>query len=207
MKLLRFLFAKNQPSNNTSVEPAMKFLIACLGNIGPDYDFTRHNIGFDVADHLASKHNAVFSSGRYADVAEIRIKGKHLFILKPTTYMNLSGKAVKYWMDKEKISIEHVIVVTDDINLPLGTLRIRKKGSDGGHNGLKSITELLGSDQYPRLRFGVGNNFPKGAQVHFVLGRWDTTETEAVRTNIERAGNAVISMVLEGYDRAMNTYN
>jgi PTH1 family peptidyl-tRNA hydrolase len=207
MKLLRFLFGKPQPSNLTPSDPAMKFLIACLGNIGPDYDFTRHNIGFDVADHLASKHTATFTSGRYADVAEVKIKGKHLFIIKPTTYMNLSGKAVKYWMEKEKISQEHLIVVTDDINLPLGTLRIRKKGSDGGHNGLKHITETLGSDQYPRLRFGVGNNFPKGAQVHFVLGRWDNSEEQLVRDTIERAGNAVVSMVLEGIERAMNTYN
>ncbi|HMU69124.1 MAG TPA: aminoacyl-tRNA hydrolase [Chitinophagales bacterium] len=207
MKLLRFLFSKKQPTPSTTVEPDMKFLIACLGNIGADYDFTRHNIGFDVADHLAAKHNVSFTSGRYADVAEIRIKGRQLTVIKPTTYMNLSGKAVKYWMDKEKIAIEHLIVVTDDINLPLGTLRIRKKGSDGGHNGLKNITEILGSDQYPRLRFGAGNNFPKGAQVHFVLGKWESEEEADVRTNIERAGNAVISMVLEGIDRAMNTYN
>lgn len=204
MKLLRFFIfqkASKQP-------PAtMKFLIAGLGNIGPDYVHTRHNIGFDVLDALAAEKQALFSSGRYADVAEFRIKGKTCILIKPTTYMNLSGKAVKYWMEKENIPAENVIVITDDLNLPVGKLRIRKQGSDGGHNGLKSINALLATDQYPRIRFGVGNDFPKGGQVQFVLGKWTSTEEPDVQTAIKRASDAIISCVLEGVDRAMNQFN
>ncbi len=205
MKLLRFLLPKKQVQ--PSIPAHMKFLIAGLGNIGPDYDHTRHNIGFDVVDALAAEKQVTFSSGRYADIAECKIKNKTLLLIKPTTYMNLSGKAVKYWMEKENIPIENVIVITDDLNLPTGKLRIRKKGSDGGHNGLKSITELLQSDQYARIRFGVGNDFPKGAQVHFVLGKWDSTEMPIVKEAIDKASKAIISCALEGYDRAMNQFN
>src|SRR5882672_4253407 len=149
-----------------------KYLIVGLGNIGSDYAGTRHNIGFDVADALVKKHEGAFRLDRLAEVAEIRWKGQALVCIKPTTFMNLSGKAVKYWMDKEKIPLENVLVVVDEIALPVDTLRLRPGGSDAGHNGLKSITELLQTDQYPRLRFGVGNNFPKGRQVEHVLGRW-----------------------------------
>lgn len=205
MKLLRFLFSRKPEK---SVQPnTMKFLIAGLGNIGTEYEHTRHNIGFDVLDALAADKGAVFSSGRYGDVAEVRMKGKTLLLLKPSTYMNLSGKAVKYWMDKENITIDRVIVITDDLNLPVGKLRIRKKGSDGGHNGLKNINEVLASDQYVRVRFGVGNDFPKGTQVHYVLGRWNENERTTVAEAIKRAGDALVACVLEGADRAMNTFN
>lgn len=185
----------------------MKYLIAGLGNIGADYENTRHNIGFDVLDALASEKGAVFSSGRYGDIAEIRVKGKTLLLLKPSTYMNLSGKAVKYWMEQENIPIERLIVITDDLNLPIGKLRLRKKGSDGGHNGLKNINEMLASNQYIRVRFGVGNDFPRGAQVHHVLGKWNADEKHMVTDAIKKASDALIACVLEGADRAMNTYN
>lgn len=201
MKLLRFFLFSN------SDQVYMKYLIAGLGNIGSEYAHTRHNIGFDIVDVLAAQKEAAFTSGRYADIAEIKVKGKTLLLIKPTTYMNLSGKAVRYWMEKENIPIERLLVVTDDLNLPTGKLRIRKKGSDGGHNGLKNITELLGSDQYARLRFGVGNNFAQGTQVQFVLGKWQTDELTVVKEGIDKAAQATISFVLEGIDRAMNQFN
>ncbi len=150
----------------------MKYLIVGLGNIGTDYHHTRHNIGFDVADAFAAKHGALFRSDRLADVAEIKWKGRILVVIKPTTYMNLSGKAVKYWMDKEKIPAENMLVIVDELALPLEVIRLRPGGSDAGHNGLKSIQETIGTNQYPRLRFGIGNDFPKGRQVDYVLGRW-----------------------------------
>lgn len=201
MKLLRFFLFSN------SDQVYMKYLIAGLGNIGSEYAHTRHNIGFDIVDVLAAQKEAAFTSGRYADIAEMKVKGKTLLLMKPTTYMNLSGKAVRYWMEKENIPIERLLVVTDDLNLPTGKLRIRKKGSDGGHNGLKNITELLGSDQYARLRFGVGNNFAQGTQVQFVLGKWQTDELTVVKEGIDKAAQATISFVLEGIDRAMNQFN
>lgn len=185
----------------------MKYLIAGLGNIGLDYVHTRHNIGFDIVEALATKKEAVFQSGRYADTAEIKVKGKTLLLIKPTTYMNLSGKAVRYWMEKENIPLERVLVITDDLNLPTGKLRIRKKGSDGGHNGLKNITEILGTDQYARLRFGVSNNFAPGTQVQFVLGKWQTDELSIVQESIQKAADAIIAFALEGVERAMNQFN
>lgn len=206
MKLLRFLFPKNQPQL-IPTEHEMKYLIAGLGNFGIDYINTRHNIGFDVVEKLAADKNVLFTSGRYADVAQFKFKGKTFILIKPTTYMNLSGKAIKYWMDKENIALENLIVVTDDINLPLGKLRIRKNGSDGGHNGLKNIFEVLQTANYIRLRFGVGNNFTSGRQVDFVLGKWDDTENVLVTENVNRAAEAIISMVMEGVDRAMNRFN
>lgn len=204
MKWLRFLFAHTQEKQEPDT---MKFLIAGLGNYDPEYTGTRHNIGFDVVDQLAAKHKVVFSSVRYAELAEFRFKGKTFILIKPTTYMNLSGKAVKYWMEKENIDAEQLLVITDDINLPLGKLRMRKNGSDGGHNGLKNIQELLGTNVYPRLRFGVGNDFHKGAQVHFVLGTWSKEELKTVEETVAKAADAVISYALEGIDRAMNRFN
>ena len=150
----------------------MKYLIVGLGNIGAEYAETRHNIGFKVADALAAEAGAVFATGRYGSVAEFRHKGRTFVLLKPSTYMNLSGKAVSYWLKAEKIPQENLLVVVDDIALPFGTIRIRAKGSDGGHNGLKSIAELLGNSDYARLRFGIGGDFPKGFQVDYVLGEW-----------------------------------
>lgn len=205
MKLLRFLFPqthkKDIPLND------MKYLIAGLGNFGIDYVNTRHNIGFDVVEKLAADKNVVFTSGRYADVAEFKFKGKTFLLIKPTTYMNLSGKAVKYWMDKENIPLENIVVVTDDLNLPLSKLRIRKNGSDGGHNGLKNIQETLQTNQYIRLRFGVGNNFPSGRQVDFVLGKWEKEEQPVVTETVTKAADAVVSIIMEGVERAMNKFN
>jgi peptidyl-tRNA hydrolase, PTH1 family len=184
-----------------------KFLIACLGNIGTEYSGTRHNAGFEVADALARKHNVQFQSSRLADIAEIKLKGRMLFVIKPTTYMNLSGKAVKYWMDREKIDLSRVLVVLDDLAIPLSRLRLRPSGNDGGHNGLKSIQETLGTIDYPRLRFGIGGDFPKGRQVDFVLGKWDQQEMGIVREKIEKSVEVIESFVLRGLEPAMNEVN
>lgn len=185
----------------------MKYLIVGLGNIGTDYHHTRHNIGFDVADALAVKHNVAFNSDRLADVANIKWKGKMLLTIKPTTYMNLSGKAVKYWMDKEKIPLENVMVIVDELALPLSAIRIRPGGSDAGHNGLKSIQESLATNQYPRLRFGIGNDFPKGRQVDFVLGKWTKQEEPVVQQKIDKCAEIIESFVTTGLPRTMNNYN
>ena len=206
MKLLRFLF----PGKSTKKDlqnPEMKYLIAGLGNFGIDYQNTRHNIGFDVLEYLAEEKKVVFTSKRYADIAEFKFKGKTFLLIKPTTYMNLSGKAVKYWMEKENIPLENILIVTDDINLPLGKLRIRKNGNDGGHNGLKSINELLQTNQYTRLRFGVGNDFGKGQQIDFVLGKWTSEEKQIVSETTKKCAEAIVSIVMEGVDRAMNKFN
>jgi peptidyl-tRNA hydrolase, PTH1 family len=184
-----------------------KFLIVGLGNIGSEYSATRHNIGFDVADYLAYRHAGNFKMERHAFLAEMKYKGKVLICIKPTTYMNLSGNSVKYWMDKEKIGIENILVVVDDLALPLNRLRLRASGSDAGHNGLKSIQEVLGTDAYPKLRFGIGNNFPKGMQIEFVLGKWQQEELPLVRLKIEKSVEVIESFVSAGIERTMNLYN
>lgn len=184
-----------------------KYLIVGLGNIGSEYAGTRHNIGFDVADALAAKFSVPFRQDRLADIAEARLKGRSMLIIKPNTYMNLSGKAVKYWMDKEKISAEQVFVIVDELALPLEKSRIRGAGSDGGHNGLKSIQEQLASTAYPRLRFGIGNNYPKGRQVEFVLGRWTADELPLVKLKIEQSVAIIESFVLSGLANTMNQFN
>ena len=185
----------------------MKYLIAGLGNIGAEYKNTRHNIGFDVVDYLAENNSGTFVNDRLADVCTIRNKGKQFILVKPTTYMNLSGKAVNYWMQKEKIDLKNVFVITDDLALPLGKIRIRAKGSDGGHNGLKNIIETLGTQEYIRLRFGVGNDFGKGQQVDFVLGKWGDSEIELLKTTIKKSAEAVLSFGHIGLERTMNIYN
>lgn len=185
----------------------MKYLIVGLGNIGTDYHHTRHNIGFDVADAFAAKHGALFRSDRLADVAEIKWKGRILVVIKPTTYMNLSGKAVKYWMDKEKIPAENMLVIVDELALPLEVIRLRPGGSDAGHNGLKSIQETIGTNQYPRLRFGIGNDFPKGRQVDYVLGRWTAKEEPVVQQKIDKCTEVIESFASIGLQRSMNNYN
>jgi PTH1 family peptidyl-tRNA hydrolase len=185
----------------------MKFLIAGLGNIGAEYAHTRHNIGFDVVEALAAKHNATFKVDRLAAIAEIKLKGKTLVCIEPSTYMNLSGKAVKYWIDKEKIALEHVLVIVDELALPLSKIRLRPGGSDAGHNGLKSIQETLQTNVYPRLRFGIGNNYPKGGQVDFVLGRWSEAELPVVKKKIEATIEVIESFVLTGIERTMNHAN
>ena len=184
-----------------------KFLIAGLGNIGPDYEHTRHNIGFDVLDAFLHKHGGEFRMERYAFQADIRIKGHHLVCIKPTTFMNLSGKAIRYWMDKEKIAVPHILVIFDDLALPLEKLRLRPGGSDAGHNGLKDIQAVLKTDQYPRLRFGIGNDYPKGRQIDFVLGHWKEDEQPLVREKIDYSVGAIESFVLEGIDKTMNKVN
>jgi PTH1 family peptidyl-tRNA hydrolase len=184
-----------------------KFLIVGLGNIGSDYEKTRHNIGFDIAEALVQKHNGIFQSGRLADVATLKWKGKNIVVIKPTTFMNLSGKAVRYWMDKEKIEIEKILVLVDEIALPLSKLRLRSSGSDAGHNGLKSIQELLLTDKYPRLRYGIGNNYPKGMQVDFVLGKWTNEELPVVNLKLQKSVEAIESFISIGIERTMTEVN
>jgi PTH1 family peptidyl-tRNA hydrolase len=185
----------------------MKFLIVGLGNIGIEYEHTRHNIGFDVLDSLAKKHETVFQLDRLANYTKINLKGRQLHCIKPTTFMNLSGKAVAYWKNNLNIETKNILVITDDLALPIAKLRIRSKGSDAGHNGLKSINEVLQSIEYPRLRFGIGNTFPKGGQVQFVLGKWSEIETELINEGIEKAVHAIESFALEGIERTMNKMN
>lgn len=184
-----------------------KFLIVGLGNIGSEYAGTRHNIGFDVADAFVYKHQGTFRSDRLADVAEIRLKGRGLTIIKPSTYMNLSGRAVKYWMDKERIPLEQILVIVDELALPLSRLRLRASGSDAGHNGLKSIQESLQTDKYPRLRFGIGNNYPKGMQVEFVLGKWFKEDLPVVIRKVEKCTEVIENFVFMGIERTMNEAN
>ena len=184
-----------------------KFLITGLGNIGAEYVHTRHNIGFDVIDEFVLKHRGFFKSARLADVAEIKWKGKIFICLKPTTYMNLSGRAVKYWMDKEKILLENSLTIVDDIALPLDKLRLRKSGSDAGHNGLRDIQNILGTDVYPKLRFGIGNNFPKGMQVEYVLSKWFKEEIPIVKIKIEKCIDVIESFAAVGIDKTMSLVN
>ncbi|MBX9850839.1 MAG: aminoacyl-tRNA hydrolase [Cytophagaceae bacterium] len=185
----------------------MKYLIVGLGNIGPEYELTRHNIGFLVLDRLADKSNIDFDSGRYAFATELRHKGKSLHLIKPTTYMNLSGKAVNYWMKDLKIPVENILVLTDDIALPFGKLRMRGKGSNGGHNGLGNIQEVLGTDVYPRLRLGVGNDFPKGRQADYVLSNFSKEDLNQLPEVMDKACEAILSFCSIGLERTMNIYN
>ena len=185
----------------------MKYLIAGLGNIGSEYAETRHNIGFKVLDALAAASNAVFRTERYGDVAEMRFKGRTFLLLKPSTYMNNSGNAVRYWLRKEKVEPAELLVVLDDLALPLGTIRMRAKGNDGGHNGLKSIDACIGTNAYPRLRCGIGHDFRQGQQVDYVLGEWLPEEKETLRSVIGRASEAVLSFGTQGVERTMNLFN
>ncbi len=184
-----------------------KYLIIGLGNPGYEYAHTRHNIGFDVVTEFALKHGGIFAAGRLADVAEAKWKGKVFICIKPTTYMNLSGKAFKYWMDKEKVPLENTLTIVDEIALPLSKIRLRPSGSDAGHNGLRDIQLTLGTDKYPKLRFGVGNNFPKGMQVEFVLGKWFPEEVAVVRKKIEASVEVIENFAAIGIERTMNLVN
>jgi PTH1 family peptidyl-tRNA hydrolase len=184
-----------------------KFLIAGLGNIGDAYENTRHNIGFKILDALAKEHNTVFETEKLGDIAQFRLKGKTFILLKPNTYMNLSGKAVKYWMVKENIAVEHLLIVTDDIHIDFGTIRLKGKGSAGGHNGLKDIQEKLNSSTYPRFRFGVGANYSKGRQVDFVLSTWSKDETSALIERIPLSCNLITSFGVAGMANTMNAFN
>ena len=185
----------------------MKYLIVGLGNIGAEYNNTRHNIGFQILDELASSSSIFFSADRYASRAELKHKGRTYVLIKPTTYMNLSGKAVNYWMQQEKIPVDRVMVITDDINLPFGKVRIRRKGSDGGHNGLKSINQILGRQDYPRLRFGVGDEFRKGQQIDYVLGKWSPEEEKHLQNRLILCSQAVLAFGAIGIERTMNEFN
>jgi PTH1 family peptidyl-tRNA hydrolase len=185
----------------------MKYLIAGLGNIGDEYANTRHNIGFAVTDAFARLSGVSFQSGRYADVSRLRVKNKSLVLIKPNTYMNLSGKAVRYWLDYEKIPLENLLVIVDDIALPLGQLRLKLKGGDGGHNGLTSVIEILGTEEFARLRFGVGNDFAKGYQVEYVLGKWTSSEEEIIIPKIADAVELIKSFATAGPELTMTRYN
>lgn len=185
----------------------MKYLLVGLGNIGDEYAHTRHNIGFDVLDALAEKYKAAFTADRYADVAEISLRGKHIIAIKPNTYMNLSGKAVRYWMQAHKIAVENIFVIVDDLAIPFGKIRIRGNGSDAGHNGLKSIQELLLTQNYPRLRFGLGNHYAKGRQVDFVLGKWTNEEAKEIPPLCLTCIQAIESFVLRGLPKTMSDFN
>lgn len=185
----------------------MKFLIIGLGNIGDEYLQTRHNVGFEVADELCQKNKAIFKDDRYAFHAEFNLRGKKVHVIKPTTFMNLSGKAMRYWMQKLDISIDNTLVLVDDLAIEFGTLRLRGKGSDAGHNGLKNINELVGTQNYSRLRFGIGNNFSKGKQINFVLSKWNLEEEKNVSDLVSKAALAAESFVLRGLALTMTEFN
>ena len=182
----------------------MKYLITGLGNIGYEYEDTRHNVGFDAVDFLCKDLKGDWRGDHHGDLAEVKYKGRTLILLKPNTYMNLSGKAIRYWLQKEKVEVENSLVLLDDLNLAFGKQRLRAKGSDGGHNGLKSIQELLGTDAYPRLRIGIGSDFSKGKQVNFVLGKWSVDEQAELPHILEKSLEVIKTFVTIGLERAMN---
>mgnify|MGYP001108982763 CR=1 FL=1 len=185
----------------------MKYLIVGLGNIGPEYENTRHNIGFKVLDALARESGTFFLSKRYGDLASVKHKGRTILLLKPSTFMNLSGKAVHYWLQKEKIPLDRLLIVTDDLALPFGKLRLRGKGSDGGHNGLKSINQLLGTSEYPRLRFGIGDDFGRGQQVQYVLSPWNEEQSITLDKRIKLASQCILSFTTIGIAQSMTEFN
>ena len=185
----------------------MKYLIVGLGNIGSEYAETRHNIGFRVLDAFAKASNLVFMDGRYGFTAQTSIKGRQLVLLKPSTYMNLSGNAVRYWMQQEKIPLENLLVVVDDLALPFGQLRMKGKGSDGGHNGLKHIAQILGTQDYARLRFGIGTDYPRGGQVDYVLGHFTDEDMKTMDDRLTQAVDMIKSFCLAGLEITMNQYN
>ncbi len=185
----------------------MKFLIVGLGNIGPEYELTRHNIGFLVVDHLANEAKVSFQISKLASTAQFKHKGKSIHLIKPSTYMNLSGKAVNYWMQQLKVPVSNTLIITDDIALPFEKLRMRGKGSNAGHNGLGNIEETLGSNQYPRLRIGIGSDFSKGNQIDYVLGKFSDVEMQQLPRIIETAGKSALSFCTIGIERTMNFFN
>lgn len=202
---LRQSVHEHQENNIKSM--SKKFLIVGLGNIGAEYVNTRHNIGFKILDHLAKKESLSFETAKLGALAEYKFKGRTFLLLKPNTYMNLSGKAVKYWMDKENIPLENLFVITDDLNLSFGTIRIKPKGSDGGHNGLKNINLILSTNQYTRFRFGISDEFKKGQQVDYVLGDWDTIEKEKLPERLEVTSEIIKSFGTAGLENTMTTFN
>ncbi len=185
----------------------MKYLIVGLGNIGPEYENTRHNIGFQIVDVFANSKGVVWEDKRYGFVAKCRVKNAELVLLKPSTYMNLSGNAVRYWLQQEKIPVENMLVLVDDLNLPFGTIRIRKQGSNGGHNGLGNIQSVLGTENYARVRFGIGNEYTRGTQINFVLGEWTEEEKKMLPERLKVTTEIIPSFCLQGIDRTMNQFN
>jgi PTH1 family peptidyl-tRNA hydrolase len=200
-------FFKTKLNTNTATEMSKKYLIVGLGNGGADYVHTRHNIGFKIVEKLAQLNATNFETKKLGDIARFRFKGRTFLLLKPNTYMNLSGKAVKYWLEKEAIPPENLLIITDDLNLPFGTLRLKTKGSAGGHNGLKDVQDKLNTTQYNRLRFGISDEFAKGRQVDYVLGEWTTEESEKLKERLEQCSACVKSFVMAGVQNAMNTFN
>ena len=206
--ILRYLFSILKSSTHLDEsDPMKKFLVVGLGNIGDKYSETRHNIGFKILDAFAAKEGFTFQTQRLGDIGTYKIKGRSVLCLKPSTYMNLSGKALHYWMEQEKIPLDNVLVITDDINLPFGTIRVKTKGSDGGHNGLKDIQNVLQTSTYNRFRFGVGADFGKGRQVEYVLGEWSKEEKAALPKRFEKAAALIKSFVLAGVTITMNEFN
>ena len=205
-KFFEFLFGKEKRLLEET-DSMKKYLLIGLGNIGDEYADTRHNIGFQVLNKLSEKQKFSFETQKLGDLGSFKIKGRSVLCLKPSTYMNLSGKSVKYWMEKEKIPLENILVITDDLNLPFGTLRLKTKGSDGGHNGLKDIQNSLQTVNYNRLRIGVGSEFNKGRQVDYVLGKWHEEEKGALSERLDRASELITSFVLAGVKITMNEYN
>ena len=202
------LLSKWLPSKQMSnVEPMKKFLIVGLGNIGPKYENTRHNIGFKILDGIANQQNTVFTTDKLGDLATFKFKGRTFVLLKPSTFMNLSGKSVKYWMTKEKIQQENILVISDDLNLDFGTFRLKAKGSAGGHNGLKDINEKLGNQNYARFRFGISAMFGKGKQVDYVIGTWDKDELRYFPELLDNASKLILSFGTAGINNTMNQYN
>ena len=207
LNFLKRFFSKKESVTEKNKEDMKKFLIVGLGNIGSEYEGTRHNAGFMVADTLADEKGISFKSCRYGEMAIVKVKNCEMHILKPSTFMNLSGVAVKYWLNKENLPVSDLLVIVDDISLPFGTIRIREKGSDAGHNGLKNIAEQLGTQNYPRLKFGVGNDFPKGGQIEYVLGRFNAEEKKELPMKLDNAAEAVKAFCLSGASFAMSHYN
>ena len=205
MKWLTNLFTSKKEKEY--IDPMKKYLIAGLGNIGAEYVNTRHNIGFKVLERLAQQEGLDFATAKLGAVAEYKLKGRTLILLKPNTYMNLSGKAIKYWLEKENIPLENLLAVTDDLNLPFGTIRIKGKGSDGGHNGLKSIQQTLNTADYARFRFGISDDFKKGQQVNYVLGEWDEEEKVKLPERLDMAVEAIKSFALAGLGNTMSSFN
>jgi PTH1 family peptidyl-tRNA hydrolase len=185
----------------------MKYLIVGLGNIGEEYKDTRHNVGFTVLDAMATASNSSFTDKRYGAISEVKYKGRDLILLKPSTFMNLSGNAVRYWMTKENIPLENILVIVDDLAIPLGSIRMRSKGSDGGHNGLAHINTTLGTNEYARIRIGIGNSFNKGAQIHFVLGKWTADEKKFMDERISIVINMIKSFAFAGTELTMTAFN
>ncbi len=202
-----WLFDLFQKKGTETHDEYMKYLIVGLGNIGDEYVGTRHNVGFRAVDAFAQKQGAEWADKRYGAIARTRVKNTELILLKPSTYMNLSGQAVRYWAQQEKIPVEHLLVIVDDLSLPVGKIRMRGSGSDGGHNGLKNIASCMMTQNYPRIKFGIGNEFPKGTQVDFVLGQFSDEDNRIIDEKLDYVGEMIKSFCLQGIDRTMNQYN